>query len=97
MTKSKKTFIVGTILIILNILWISHFAYFLFSYIFRPWILWFVMYPYWFLILNILIGIAGIILGIRLIKEKMKLKTCLAIEFVILLAGFFISELTLCF
>ena len=48
------------------------------------------MYPYWILILNIVIGITGIALGILLIKDKVKLKTCLIIEFVILLIGFLI-------
>ena len=97
MPKSKKTFIVGIILIILNILWMFHFVYFSYSYIFRPWILWFVMYPYWVLILNILIGIAGVILGILLIKEKIKLKICLVIEFVILLTGFLLRINTMSF
>ena len=90
MGKSKKNRIIGIILIILNALWIYHFAYFLYSYIFRPWILWLMMYPYWILILNIVIGITGIALGILLIKDKVKLKTCLIIEFVILLIGFLI-------
>ena len=91
MAKSNKTPIIGAILLILNILWVFHFAYYLYSYIFRPWILWFMMYPYWILILNILVGITGVLLGILLIKDKVKPKACLIIEFVILLIGFFIA------
>ena len=92
MAKINKTnLIIGIILIIVNILWTYNFAYFLYSYHFREGILWLIMYPDWVLIVNILIGIIGVVLGVRLIKNKLKLITCLLIDIPMLIFGFFLA------
>ena len=92
MAKSNKiNLIIGIILIIVNLLWTYHFAYFLYAYHFIEGILWLFMYPDWLLIVNILIGIIGIVLGVRLIKNKLKLITCLLIDIPMLIFGFFLA------
>jgi hypothetical protein len=45
------------------------------------------MYPNWVLIFDIIVGIVGIFIGIRLIFNKLKLKFVLFAEFLILSVG----------
>jgi C4-dicarboxylate transporter len=45
------------------------------------------MYPIWIVVLNILIGLIGIILGGYLIANKLKLKSVLITEFILLSVG----------
>ena len=87
---NKTNLIVGIILIIINVLWTSNFAYFFFAYRLKN-VLWLVMYPDWVLIVNILIGIIGIVLGVLLMKNQLKLRTCLLIDIPILILGFFLA------
>lgn len=87
MKSDKLNLIIGFIIIVVNTLWTVHYSYFLFSYHFRKHILWLVMYPNWILITNILIGIIGIALGVLLIRNKLKLKTCLLIEIPMIILG----------
>ena len=89
--KIKINLIAGVVLITINTLWTYHFAYYLYSYHFRKEILWCMMYPNWILILNTLLGIMGIVIGIFLLKNQLKLKTCLLIDISILIFGFFLT------
>ena len=91
MAKSNKiNLIIGIILIIANILWTYHFAYFFFAYRLKK-VLWYFMYPDSILVANMLFGIIGIVLGFRLIKNKLKLITCLLIDIPMLIFGFFLA------
>lgn len=89
--KYKVKQIIGFVFLGLNILWTGHWFWLFYAYHFTS-ILWFYMYPAWVLILNILIGLIGIYLGYRLIKDKISIINSLIIDVPILALGMFVSS-----
>jgi len=67
-----KAKIVGIAIILINIFWMFHHLRYLYLYQ-NPDIFWFYMYPNWYLILNSFIGLIGIIIGIRVYQERLKI------------------------
>jgi len=65
----KLNQVVGSIFLIINLIWIIIFSRLFYLYHFTT-KLWFFMYPDWLLILNIGIGIFGIVIGLKIIKSK---------------------------
>jgi len=90
--KKPKNKIIGIIILILNLIWTGHWIWLFYGYHFTD-ILWFYMYPDWILTLNITIGLIGIIIGIRLIKNKIAIKKALLIEIPILVLAFMNSNI----
>jgi len=90
--KKPKNKIIGIIILILNLIWTGHWIWLFYGYHFTD-ILWFYMYPDWILTLNITIGLIGIIIGIRLIKNKIVIKKALLIEIPILVLAFLNSNI----
>lgn len=83
--------IVGFMIIILNILWTGYWIWLFYGYHFTS-ILWFFMYPDWILILNILIGLIGIYLGYRLVKNRISILMALIIDIPIFILGLIITH-----
>jgi len=67
--KSKLT---GIVIIILNLYWMFHHARYLYLYQ-TPDILWYSIYPTWYLISNIILGLVGLAIGVLVFQEKMKI------------------------
>lgn len=89
MKLKKINIIIGSFIILISLLWIYFFAHLLYAYQFNKEILWLFMYPNWVLIVNIIIGIIGIIIGILLIKNKLSIRKSSLIVIIILIVGFF--------
>ena len=81
----KKNQIVGLIFATINLLWTIHFACFFYKYHFITGILYLFMYPDWFLIVNMTIGIIGFYISMLLFRNKLKMKFYLIIEIVLFL------------
>jgi len=88
--KAKVNQIVGIICAVINLLWITHFAYFFFAYRFCKGILWCIMIPDWILIVNMTVGVIGLYLSLLLFRNRFKMKFFLIIEFLLLLSGLLI-------
>jgi hypothetical protein len=88
--KETKNKIIGIILLIVNLTWTGHWIWLFYGYYFTG-ILWLYMIPDWMLILNMIIGLIGIFIGIKLINKKIKIKSALIINLPLLFFGFFIS------
>ena len=89
MIKKSKNKIIGIIILIINIIWTGDWIWLFYTYHFTG-RLWLFMYPDWILILNIVFGMIGIIIGLRLIKERFKIKNALLIEIPKFIVGFWI-------
>ncbi len=79
MIKTSKNKIVGVIILIINIIWTGDWIWLFYAYHFTG-RLWLFMYPDWILVLNIIFGLIGITIGIRLVKGKILIKKALLIE-----------------
>jgi hypothetical protein len=77
--KTSKNKIVGVIILIINIIWTGDWILLFYAYHFTG-RLWLFMYPDWILVLNIIFGLIGITIGIRLVKGKIFIKKALLIE-----------------
>ncbi|MBN1639357.1 MAG: hypothetical protein JW866_10335 [Ignavibacteriales bacterium] len=64
---------------IINLIWTGDWSWLFYAYHFTG-RLWLFMYPDWVLILNIIFGLIGISIGMRLIIDKTKIKKALLIE-----------------
>jgi hypothetical protein len=78
--------IIGVLMVILNLLWIGEWIRLLYYYHFTN-VAWFYMYPDWALILNGFIGLIGVYLGYRLIKNKLTILLALSTEIPLLILG----------
>jgi len=87
--KESKYKIIGILILIINIIWTVDWIWLFYGYHFTG-ILWMYMYPDWILILNIVFGMIGIIIGMRLLKESFKIKNALLIEIPKFIVGFWI-------
>jgi len=88
----NKTKVIGFVLLILDLLWISRWSWLFYAYNFTE-ILWLFMYPDWILILNMSFGLIGFYSAIRLVKKKASIKNTLLIHFALFLTGSIISYL----
>ncbi len=78
---------------LINAFWIWDNLYLLYQYNYTG-ILWLFMYPEWTLILNSVLGILGIIIGIRLVRHKLKLRNGIISSVLLIILGELIQFLT---
>jgi hypothetical protein len=78
--------LIGIIILFINLIWISFFGNLYYEYHFTD-ILFYYMFPDWLLILNLFIGLIGILIGIKIIKYRIKILQALIIDIIILLIG----------
>jgi len=88
-----KHLITGLIIILINIYWIWDNLYLLYQYNYSG-LLWLFMYPEWTLILNSVLGLLGIIIGIRLILHKLTLKKGIITSVLLIILGELIQFVT---
>ena len=84
--------IVGSVFAIINLMWIINYARLFYRYRFSVGIVFLVMYPDWFLVVNVVIGIIGLCISILLFMNKLRMKFFLIIEIILLLIGYFIYQ-----
>jgi hypothetical protein len=82
----RKNLIVGLIIIAVNLYWIWDNLFLMYQYRFTG-ILWLFMYPDWVLILNAILGLLGILIGINLVRQRMKIKYAILINGLLLIFG----------
>lgn len=82
----RKNLIVGLIIIAVNLYWIWDNLFLMYQYPFTG-ILWLFMYPDWVLILNAILGLLGILIGINLVRQRMKIKYAILINGLLLIFG----------
>ncbi|MDR1761314.1 MAG: hypothetical protein LBR55_02575 [Bacteroidales bacterium] len=71
----KKNTIIGIIILLINLGWFIFFSHLWYRYKFDEAALFLFMFPDWIVILNIIIGFVGIVLGWKLIANKLKSKS----------------------
>jgi len=89
MNKSSKTnwnLITGLIILLINAYWIWNNLYLLYLYHYSS-VLFLIMFPDWTLILNAVLGLIGTLIGIKVIRKKMKIKQGILTDLLILLIG----------
>ena len=79
--------IIGWILLIINIIWTIRSAQFLYFYHCSTGILYMFMIPDWILVLNVIIGMIGIYIGLRMIKKKLVIGIWGMIDLALLIVG----------
>ena len=89
MKKVKKNQVVGLIFETISLLWTIRFSGLFFAYHFGTGVLYLLMYPDWFLIVNMTIGIIGFYISVLLFRNKLKMKIFLTIDTFLFLVGFF--------
>ncbi len=82
--------ITSIIITVINLIWTEHWISLFHDYYFTK-ILWLYMYPNWVLILNISIGLIGIYIGFRLIKNNIHIFKALSIVITLLILGLLVS------
>ena len=87
MKKVNKNQVVALIFAMISLLWTIQFACLFYSYHFVTGILYLFMYPDWFLIVNMTIGIIGFYISVLLFRNKLKMKSFLIIVIVLFLVG----------
>jgi len=88
--KQKKS--IGVLIIIINLFWLWFSLHFLYRYHFTEFNPTFYI-PNWILIMNSIFAIIGIIIGIKLIKKKINIKTALLTDFTLILIGLIIQQI----
>jgi uncharacterized membrane protein YsdA (DUF1294 family) len=88
-----KHFKIGLTIILIDTYWIWDNLYLLYQYNYTG-ILWLFMYPEWTLILNSILGILGMIIGIGLIRHKLKIKKGIISTVLLIILGKLIQFLT---
>ena len=81
-----KHLITGLIIILINGYWIWDNLYLLYQYNYSG-LLWLFMYPEWTLILNSVLGLFGILIGIRLILHKLTLMKGIILSVFLIILG----------
>jgi len=87
--KKYKNKIIGIFILLINIIWTGHWIWLFYGYHFSG-NLYLFMYPDWILISNTIFGLIGIIIGMRLMKDGILIKTALLIEIPKFIVGFWI-------
>ncbi len=82
----KANHIVGVIILLINLCWIYFWAELFYEYHFTN-ILFLIMLPNWLLVLEMIIGILGILVGMQLICNKLKMKYAIPMAVVLWLIG----------
>ena len=90
--KINRNLIVGLIILIVNFYWIWDNIYLLYLYEYSDF-LFFMMYPYWLLILNSIFGLIGVFIGIKVLRKSIKIKPGILIDLFVLLTGSFLKML----
>ena len=80
--KSRRDRIIGLIVMCIDILILLNQAYLLYAYNFTERLFLF-MYPYWVLLTNAALLCAGIVLSIRLLRDRIKLRPFLFLTILI--------------
>lgn len=88
-----KHLITGLIIILINTYWIWDNLFLLYQYNYSG-LIWLFMYPEWTLILNSVLGLLGIIIGIRLILHKLTLKKGIIESVLLIVLGELIQFVT---
>lgn len=89
MNKKKEkltSLIVGLVIILINLYWIWDNSFMLYAY-YSTAVLYMFRYPDWVLILNSVLGLIGLWIGIKVIRQKIKIKFGTFISFSILVVG----------
>ena len=87
--KKYKNKIIGTLILIINIIWTGDWIWLFYGYHYSG-KLYLFMYPDWILILNTIFGLIGILIGTKLMKGRIIIKTALLIEIPKFIVGFWI-------
>jgi hypothetical protein len=88
--KQKK--IIGLIIILVNLFWTWFSLDLLYRYHFTEFHPTFYI-PNWILIMNSIFAIIGIVIGFKLIKKKINIKTALLTDFTLILIGLIIQQI----
>jgi hypothetical protein len=78
--------LVGTCMILINLLWLFFWGKLFYEYHFTK-ILFVYMYPDWIVITNLTIGLIGLLIGVRLIKNRVIIWKAILFDILILLIG----------
>jgi len=84
--KTYWDLVAGVIIIIINLYWTWFYLHLWYLYHYTD-ILFLHMFPDWVLYLNSSFGFVGILIGTRLIRKKMKIKSAILTDFLILMIG----------
>lgn len=82
---------IGWSLLVINIIWAIRSAQFFLSYRYNTGIFYTFCKPDWVLILNMIIGLVGIYIGVRIMKNKLPIVIWGVIDIVLLLLGGFVE------
>lgn len=88
--KTSKHKIIGSFILIVNIIWLAHWIWLFYRYHFTD-ALWLFMYPDWILFLNSVFGVVGIVIGMRLWKRTISITAALLFEATKFIIGFFLA------
>ena len=88
--KQKK--IIGLIVILVNSFWTWFSLYLLYKYHFTEFHPTFYI-PNWILTMNSIFAIIGIIIGLKLLREKITIKLALLTDFILILIGLLIQQI----
>lgn len=82
--------IVGLIICLINIWWVYDNAYLLYCYHYKA-IFYFMMYSDWILVVNSIIGLLGLVSGILIVNNKIKLRIAIILNLLIWTLGLLIK------
>ncbi len=88
----KQKIIIGLIIILINLFWTWFSFELLYKYLFTEFNPTFYI-PNWILIMNSIFAIIGIVIGIKLLKKKINIKTALLTDFTLILIGLIIQQI----
>ena len=85
--KSEKHHVlIGLIISILSFLWIIDNLHYMYMYHFTT-VLFLFMFPTWVLVTNVLLGLIGLLTGIALIRQKLKIKRAVLLSLICIGSG----------
>jgi hypothetical protein len=88
----KQKIIIGLIIILINLFWTWFSLDLLYRYHFTEFNPTFYI-PNWILIMNSIFAIIGIVIGLKLIKKKINIKTAILTDFTLILIGLIIHQI----
>lgn len=77
--------VTGLLIFCINIWWIWDNLDLLYRYHYTS-VLWLVMFPDWVLLTNAILGVMGFFIGFKVIKQKIRIKTAILTDFIILIS-----------
>ena len=90
--RKSGSLISGLVLILINAYWIYYNVHFYYLYHYTG-ILFLFKIPDWVLILNTTLGIVGIVIGISIIKQKLKARKGVIIDLALIISGILIENI----